>query len=96
MPLRRFGRPGLLNSIGRDGVIAGTTAMTSSVLHHHPEQRAADVPASTGRQEGADAQSSGAPVPDLVSQLSELAELRISGAMTEEEFRNAKARLLTR
>ena len=90
MPLRRFGRPGLLGSIGRDGVIAGTAAMTSRALQHHPELQED----ANGRP--AHAPPAAAPSPDLVSQLSELAQLRSSGAMTEEEFRSAKARLLNR
>jgi hypothetical protein len=109
VPLRRLGRPGLLGSIGRDCVIAGTAAMTKRALQLPPEQRGADQHSYPERQEGthepvgaqeqvgeASLQSATAPTPDLVSQLSELAVLRSSGAMTEEEFRRAKARLLNR
>jgi hypothetical protein len=100
VPLRRFGRPGLLGNIGPDAVIAGTAAMTSRVVQHQPE-RAADQQAAE-RQESAlephgaaTSRSAEASPPDLVGQLSQLAELRSSGALTGEEFRSAKARLLT-
>jgi hypothetical protein len=105
VPLRRFSRPGLLGSIDRDEVIAGTAGMTSRVLQHHPQHRGADQQAPAEGQRGTREQdqvgeaafrSARASAPDLVSQLSKLADLRGSGVITEEEFRSAKTLLLTR
>lgn len=108
MPLRRFRRPGLLGSIDRDEVIAGTAGMTSRVVQQHqhqPQHVAADqrAPAEAKRRTREQDQvgeaafrSARAAAPDLVSQLSQLADLRGSGVITEEEFRSAKTLLLTR
>lgn len=98
MPLRRFGRPGLLGTIGRTAVIAGTATMTSQAISRHSQQRAAEQQALAQQQAAYPPQSATAPPaaePDLVGRLSELADLRSSGALTDEEFQAAKKRLLT-
>ena len=105
MPLRRFSRPGLLGSIDRDEVIAGTAGMTSRVVQHQRQHGAADQQSRAEGQRGtgepdqvgeAAFRSARAAAPDLVGQLSALADLRSSGVITEEEFRSAKTLLLTR
>ena len=37
MLVRRVGRPGLLGTVARTAVIAGTTQMTSTALHRQPQ-----------------------------------------------------------
>jgi hypothetical protein len=100
MPLRRFGRPGLLGTIGRTAVIAGTATMTTQAISRHSQQRAAEQQALAEQQAAAAAIPSqpatrSAVEPDLVGRLSELADLRGSGALTESEFKAAKKQLLT-
>ncbi len=105
--IRRSGRPGLLSSIGRTAIIAGTPTMTTGVVRYHPDRSA------TGQQDLAEQQNAAAftysipkardeliatPLataePHLVERLSVLVDLRISGQLTEEEFSAAKAQLL--
>jgi hypothetical protein len=84
----------LLGTIGRTAVIAGTATMTAQAINRHSQQGAAE-------QQTAAAAYPAQPValpaaePDLVGRLSELAELRSSGALTEAEFQAAKTKLLT-
>ena len=100
MPFRRLGRPGLLGTVARTAVVAGTAQMTSNAINRHAQQRA--------MEEAAAAQANTAPAPppppsvraaqpagdDLVSRLETLARLRDTGALSEEEFQAAKGRLL--
>lgn len=87
MPRRRRG-PGLLGTMGRTAVIAGTAQATANAVNRRaaPPAPAAPVPA---------------PVPapvsdevDIVAQLSRLAQLRDAGALSEAEFQAAKTRIL--
>jgi hypothetical protein len=99
MPLRRYGRPGLLATIGRTAVIAGTATMTTHAISRHSQQRVAEQQALAEQQAAAAAYPSrpvraSAAEPDLVVRLSELAELHSSGALTESEFKAAKKQLL--
>jgi hypothetical protein len=101
MPLRRFGRPGLLATIGRTAVIAGTATMTAQAINRHSQQRAAEQQTFAEQRTTTAAAYPAQPVatrpaaePDLVGRLSELAELRSSGALTESEFQAAKQQLL--
>ena len=104
--IRRSGRPGLLGSIGRTAIIAGTPTMTTQVVRHHSDRWATDQRAVAEQQDAEafpysipKARGEPATLPrgserDLVARLSELADLRTSGQLTEEEFRAAKAQLL--
>jgi Short C-terminal domain len=76
---RRRGRPGLLGTVARTAVIAGTAQTTANAINRRSEQRAAAPSPDEG---------------DLVAQLSRLAQLRDSGALTESEFQSAKTRIL--
>ncbi|MFB8030203.1 MULTISPECIES: SHOCT domain-containing protein [unclassified Streptomyces] len=94
---RRIGRPGLLGTIARTAVISGTaTAVSNRVerrdMQHRTEYRPQQAPQ-------APAPPPAAPVapaagPDRVAQLTQLAELRTQGVLTEEEFAAEKARIL--
>ena len=112
----RFGRPGLLGTVARTAVIAGTATVTSRAISQAGNRRAAEKEAYAEQQQeqaaayqqpayqppayqpaAAEAPPQDAPAPggaDLVGQLTELATLKQSGALTEAEYESAKARLL--
>ena len=88
---RRFGRPGLIGTMARTAVIAGTaTAVSGSVARHQQ----------AGAQQAAAAQAAGAPPPsaspqdDMLAQLAKLGQMRDAGLIDDTEFAAAKARLL--
>jgi len=96
----RVGRPGLIGTMARTAVVAGTaTAVAGGVSRRQQAhaQQAADAEAYRQQQEPA-AQPAvvqpAAPV-DLVTQLKELAALKEQGILTEEEFAAQKARILS-
>jgi hypothetical protein len=106
----RRGRPGLLGTVARTAVIAGTATMTSNAVNQravNKRQQAADAQAYQ-EQQAAPPPAAYAPPPpppapappapptgdDLISKLGELAKLKEAGVLTEEEFAAAKARLL--
>ena len=98
---RRFGRPGLIGTVARTAVIAGTATMTDNAILRQQQQRALeqdDLSAEPGAPAvGATTGSSAAPpagAPDLVDKLGNLARLHESGALTDAEFVAAKAQLL--
>ncbi|GLB69440.1 SHOCT domain-containing protein [Arthrobacter mangrovi] len=101
MPSARSRRPGLLGSVSRTAVVSGTVGATSNTAERRararwdqeasdagtvaPDMPAAEVPAAEVPAAGG----------QLADQLARLAELRISGVLTDDEFAAAKARLLT-
>jgi len=100
-----MGRPGLLGTVARTAVIAGTATVTTNAVQRHGAQRAAEKEAYAEQQQAAQQQY--APPPqqdaqpppaaagtDLVSRLEELAQLKEAGALTDGEFAAAKAALL--
>lgn len=95
MPIRRrVGRPGLLGVAARTAVVTGTA---SAVQNAGAKRRAAQQQAATpaAPQAAAPAAETPAATPkDLVAELSTLATLHQSGALTDEEFAAAKAQLL--
>ncbi|MBM7056981.1 SHOCT domain-containing protein [Streptomyces durocortorensis] len=92
---QRFGRPGLLGTIARTAVISGTATAVSNRVERRGMQRqtAAQAP-----------QMPAAPPPpppaaapagtDRVGQLTQLADLKAQGLLTDEEFAAEKARIL--
>ena len=90
--------PGLLRAMGRTAVVAGTaTAVSNRVSRRQgnrwaqqeaqeapPQQYYEQAPPPAAEPEG----------PDLVEQLTQLAELKDKGILTEEEFAQQKAKLL--
>ncbi|WP_103759593.1 SHOCT domain-containing protein [Streptomyces sp. SM10] len=93
--IQRFGRPGLLGTIARTAVISGTATTVSNRVQRHDAQRqmaaeqqyAAPPPAAS--QAAAPAAGT-----DRVAQLTQLAELKAQGVLSEEEFAAEKARIL--
>jgi putative oligomerization/nucleic acid binding protein len=80
---RRFGRPRLLGTMARTAVIAGTAqAATSGMQRHEAAPAAAPNPAA--RRGGG----------DIIAELEKLASLKSAGALTDDEFAAAKAKVL--
>ena len=100
--MRRRGRPGLLGTVGRTAVVAGTA--TATAVNRHAQNKAAEKQqaAANEAQQAAPPPAPVAPAPapapaggdDLVSKLTELAKLRDSGVLSQEEFEQAKALVL--
>jgi hypothetical protein len=97
----RVGRPGLIGTMARTAVVAGTaSAVAGGVSRRQQERAQQEADAAAFRQQQAMAmQPAQAPVqpaapPDLVTQLKELAALKEQGILTEEEFAVQKARIL--
>jgi hypothetical protein len=89
--------PGLLRGVARTAVIAGTATSVSNRVSRRQANRWAAQDASSEPQY---AQAppppppAAAPSSDPVQRLSELAELRDRGVLTDEEFSAAKAKIL--
>jgi hemolysin activation/secretion protein len=108
--LRRRGRPGLLGTVARTAVIAGTATATANAVGRHGEQKAAEKQANADQQAAQQqaAQQQAAPPPppppapappaaaddDLVGQIGQLGKLRDAGVLSDSEFAAAKAKLL--
>jgi hypothetical protein len=81
---RRTGRPGLLGSVARTAVIAGTATMTTNAVQG----------AESRRQTSSNQPAAERPGDDLIDKLARLAQLRDGGALSGAEFEAAKAKLL--
>src|SRR4051812_14579187 len=93
----RVGRPGVMGTVARTAVIAGTaSAVAGGVAHHQQgkEQQAAEAQRDDMEQQQAAQQAAAQPAPDMITQLKELASLRDAGVLTEAEFAAQKAKLL--
>lgn len=109
MPMmRRMGRPGLLGMAARTAVVAGTATAVSGAVAGHQQakavehQQAAQMQQQEQMEAAAAAAAAAAPapvpqaaaVPDLVTRLQQLGELRQQGLLNDAEFEQAKAQLL--
>jgi membrane protease subunit (stomatin/prohibitin family) len=98
----RVGRPGVVGTVARTAVVAGTaTAVAGGVSRHQQEKAQTEAEAAAyeqQQQQAAMAQQAAAQqaqaAPDPVAQLKELAELKAQGILTEEEFAAQKAKIL--
>jgi hypothetical protein len=105
---QRFGRPGLLGTIARTAVISGTATAVSNRVERgiagrdmrrqeQAQMQAQQQQPWAAQPEPAPAQAPApapAPAGDRVSQLTQLADLKAQGLLTEEEFAREKARIL--
>ncbi|MFE6185809.1 SHOCT domain-containing protein [Streptomyces sp. NPDC056465] len=91
---RRIGRPGLLGTIARTAVISGTATAVSNRVERRDMQRRTEYRPQQAPQAPAPPPAAPAAGPDRVAQLTQLAELRTQGVLTEEEFAAEKARIL--
>lgn len=97
--MMRMGRPGLLGTMARTAVIAGTaTAVSGSVregqMNRQMAQQQAAEQAQAAAVPAAPAAAPAADSTDLVGQLQKLADLKSAGVLSDAEFAEAKARLL--
>ena len=90
---RRMGRPGLMGTMARTAVIAGTATAVSGGMRNRQQQAAA--------QQQAPAPAAPAPAPveaavgdDPMAKIRQLGELKAQGLISEEEFTAAKAKIL--
>jgi len=95
--MRRMGRPGLVGTMARTAVVAGTaTAVAGGVRNRQEQKAAANQPpqaAPAAPPPPAPVAAPGADV-DITGELTKLAEMRSNGLLTDEEFAAAKAKLL--
>ena len=100
---RRMGRPGLVGTMARTAVIAGTATAVSGSIQKKQQAGAAQAQAAAEQQAAPPpppppAVPQDAPPPagpgDLMDQLERLANLKTSGLLSDEEFSAAKAQLL--
>ena len=99
MPLRRG--PGLVRTVGRTAVIAGTATSVSNRVSRRQGQRWSQQEEQQAQQQAAaPAPAAAAPAPQaggedsVIDQLKQLGELKSQGILTEEEFAAQKAKLL--
>lgn len=99
MPMRRRGRPGLMGTMARTAVVAGTATATAGAVSRH---QAAKAQAAAPPQPQYEPAPPPAPMPapaapaddDVVAKLEQLAQLKAQGVLDDAEFAAAKARLL--
>lgn len=93
--IQRFGRPGLLGTIARTAVISGTATAVSNRVQRHDMQRQMGTEQQYAAPPPAPQQAAApAAGTDRVAQLTQLAELKAQGVLSEEEFATEKARIL--
>ena len=92
----RVGRPGLVGTMARTAVVAGTATAVSGGVSRRQQARAQESADAQAReqQQAAPPPPMAPPPADLVTQLRELAELKDQGILTQQEFDVQKARLL--
>ena len=95
--MRRMGRPGLVGTMARTAVIAGTATAVAGGVRNHQQQKA---------MAGQQAEAAPAPPPppapeaapaadvDITGELTKLVEMKNNGLLTDEEFAAAKAQVL--
>lgn len=107
-PFGRIGRPGLLGTMARTAVVAGTaTAVVGGVQRHqqaraeqsaelqdYEDRQTADAIDEAARRAAAPPQTAAPTGADPVAELERLAALQQAGALTDSEFAAAKAKLL--
>jgi hypothetical protein len=105
---RRMGRPGLMGTMARTAVIAGTATAVSGSVSRKGEQKAAAQQQQAAAQQQAMAdqaaaqvqaqQAAAAPPPpstdDKIAKIKELGALKEAGLLTDEEFAAEKAKVL--
>jgi len=101
--MRRRGGPGIVSTMARTAVIAGTAqAVAGGMAVRQHQKMAANQAAAQQAAPVADAAAgtapaqpdASAPAIDLVAERQKLGGLRDAGILTEEEFSAAKARLI--
>ena len=89
MMRRRGGRPGLIGTMARTAVVAGTATAVSDRMRNRSANNAAQA-----QQEAAPPPPAAAAPVDRVAMLKELGELKASGVLSDAEFESEKAKIL--
>lgn len=89
----RGGRPGLIGTVARTAVIAGTATVASHAAEKKMRERDVRKAAQSEQQVQAPT-GTGVTQEQRMAQLRELAELKQMGALTEEEFQQEKQKIL--
>ena len=92
--------PGLLGTMARTAVVAGTATAVSGGVMRRQQARADQAAQAAAYQQQQQYASSAPPQPDdddddLTAKLQKLADLRSAGVLSDTEFAAAKARLLS-
>ena len=93
----RRGRPGLVGTVARTTVIAGTATAVSGGVRNHQNEKAEQAQQAQQPQDAPVAPAPEAPAAiegDTITQLKQLAELKDQGILTQAEFDAQKAKLL--
>ena len=95
MGLMRRG-PGLVRTVGRTAVIAGTASAVGGRVQHRQQEKYAgqDQAQAEQQQAAAPPPAEAAPADDSMAQLQQLAQLHDQGILTDEEFAAKKAQIL--
>jgi len=88
----RAGRPGLIGTVARTAVIAGTATVTTRAVDKRMRER--EMKKAAQAEEQAPPARAGVTQEEKMAQLRELAELKQMGALTEEEFQQEKQKIL--
>jgi len=97
---RRMGRPGLMGTMARTAVIAGTATAVSGSVHQkqaasaQANQAASAAPAPAPAPAAAPTAAPPSSTDELVAKIKSLGELKDAGLLTEEEFAAEKTKLL--
>ncbi|MEU0538558.1 SHOCT domain-containing protein [Nocardia sp. NPDC005978] len=93
----RIGRPGLLGTVARTAVVAGTASATANAVNRRGEQRAAEQQAYAAQNAPVQPVYAPPAAPqgeDLVVKLEQLGKLHATGVLSDAEFAAAKSQLL--
>jgi len=94
----RMGRPGLLGTMARTAVVAGTATAVSGGVSRRAAQRADEQAQYQAAQQQVPQQQTApeqaAAPSDTMARIRELAEMRSQGLLSDEEFTAAKAQIL--
>lgn len=105
----RIGRPGLIGTAARTAVIAGTATATTGAMARRQQRRAYEEQAEYSAQQTAPQPVYAEPAPaapapaqvdaaggggDLYAQLQQLGQLHSQGILSDDEFAQAKSKIL--
>ena len=91
MPLRRG--PGLVRTVGRTAVIAGTASAVGGRVNHRQQEKYA-AQEQQQQPQYAEAPPAAPSEDDQMDQLEKLGDLHAKGILTDEEFSAKKAQIL--
>jgi hypothetical protein len=102
----RVGRPGLIGTMARTAVVAGTATAVVGGVRGRQQQKAAQAQDAQAYQQEQQQQAAAvaaaaqqqpapaAPAPDATAELQKLADMKTQGLLTDDEFSAAKSKLL--